>query len=82
MNKNYSDYIIYVDESGDHSLSSIDESYPMFVPPVGMIFSSKNTLIPIMQLKNSKSLSLSILGMIWLFYMKMRYEETRAILKC
>jgi hypothetical protein len=31
MNKNYSDYIIYVDESGDHSLSSIDEGYPMFV---------------------------------------------------
>jgi len=27
----YSDYIIYVDESGDHSLDSIDEAYPVFV---------------------------------------------------
>ncbi len=32
MNQNkYSDYIIYVDESGDHSLASIDEGYPIFV---------------------------------------------------
>ena len=27
----HSDYIVYVDESGDHSLSSIDEGYPIFV---------------------------------------------------
>ncbi len=27
----YSDYIAYVDESGDHSLTSIDEGYPVFV---------------------------------------------------
>lgn len=27
----YSDYIIYVDESGDHSLESIDPVYPVFV---------------------------------------------------
>lgn len=26
----FSDYIIYVDETGDHSLKSIDEQYPMF----------------------------------------------------
>jgi Protein of unknown function (DUF3800) len=26
-----SDYIVYVDESGDHGLSKIDPSYPMFV---------------------------------------------------
>lgn len=30
-NKKYSNYIIYVDESGDHSLTSIDEGYPIFV---------------------------------------------------
>jgi len=29
--KNYSDYIIYVDESGDHSLDSINKEYPIFV---------------------------------------------------
>lgn len=28
---NYSDYVIYVDESGDHSLTSIDPQYPVFV---------------------------------------------------
>ena len=28
---NYSDYIVYVDESGDHSLSSVDADYPIFV---------------------------------------------------
>lgn len=27
----YSDYIIYVDESGDHSLTSINPDYPLFV---------------------------------------------------
>ena len=31
MSKKYSDYIIYVDESGDHSLTSVDKDYPMFV---------------------------------------------------
>ena len=28
---NYGDYVIYVDESGDHSLTSIDNGYPIFV---------------------------------------------------
>ncbi len=27
----HSDYIVYVDESGDHSLTSIDDGYPVFV---------------------------------------------------
>lgn len=27
----FSDYLVFVDESGDHSLDSIDPSYPMFV---------------------------------------------------
>ncbi|MEQ9567010.1 MAG: hypothetical protein RLN85_14550 [Pseudomonadales bacterium] len=26
----FSKYIVYVDESGDHSLQSIDENYPIF----------------------------------------------------
>lgn len=29
--QNFSEYIIYVDESGDHSLVSIDQNYPIFV---------------------------------------------------
>lgn len=31
MNVTYSDFMVYVDESGDHSLQSIDENYPVFV---------------------------------------------------
>ena len=31
MSRNFSDYIVYVDESGDHSLASIDKDYPYFV---------------------------------------------------
>lgn len=27
----FSDYVVFVDESGDHSLTSIDQSYPIFV---------------------------------------------------
>jgi hypothetical protein len=30
-NLEHSDYVVYVDESGDHSLISIDEKYPVFV---------------------------------------------------
>ena len=28
---NFSEYIVYIDESGDHSLKSIDKDYPVFV---------------------------------------------------
>lgn len=31
MSRIYSDYIVFVDESGDHSLESIDPEYPLFV---------------------------------------------------
>ena len=27
----FSDYVVYVDESGDHSLERIDPDYPVFV---------------------------------------------------
>ncbi len=37
----YSDYIIYVDESGDHSLTSIDPQYPIFVLAI-CIFSKQD----------------------------------------
>lgn len=29
--KRFSDFVVYVDESGDHSLESVDSSYPVFV---------------------------------------------------
>ena len=31
MSQRFSDYIIYADESGDHSLESVDPNYPIFV---------------------------------------------------
>jgi hypothetical protein len=31
MEKEFSDYIVYVDESGDHSMVSIDHDYPLFI---------------------------------------------------
>lgn len=31
MPEKYSDYIVYVDESGDHGLQTIDANYPIFV---------------------------------------------------
>jgi Protein of unknown function (DUF3800) len=31
MNNTFSDYIVYVDESGDHGLKTIDPNYPVFV---------------------------------------------------
>ena len=31
MSSSFSDYIVYVDESGDHGLESIDQHYPVFV---------------------------------------------------
>jgi len=27
----FSDYIVYVDESGDHGLENVDPNYPLFV---------------------------------------------------
>ncbi|HFD87807.1 MAG TPA: DUF3800 domain-containing protein, partial [Gammaproteobacteria bacterium] len=31
MTNEHSEYIVFVDESGDHGLRSIDEAYPIFV---------------------------------------------------
>ncbi len=39
--ENFSDYIIYVDESGDHSLTTINPRYPIFVLAF-CIFNKKN----------------------------------------
>lgn len=49
--ENYSDYIIYVDESGDHGLDVIDSSYPIFVLTF-CIFHKKHyvgTIVPMVQ---------------------------------
>ncbi len=29
---NFGDYLVFVDESGDHNLSEIDPQFPVFLP--------------------------------------------------
>lgn len=51
MEKSFSDYIVYVDESGDHGLVNIDDNYPVFVL-VFCIFKKDNYInaaIPFLQ---------------------------------
>ena len=31
MPNGFSDYLVFVDESGDHGLETIDQNYPVFV---------------------------------------------------
>lgn len=53
---NYSDYVIYVDESGDHGMEPIDPAYPIFVLDF-CIFRKKdyiNTVVPRIQMLKFK----------------------------
>lgn len=47
MNEKFSDYIVYVDESGDHSLKNIDEEYPVFV--LAFCIFKKSDYLPVIQ---------------------------------
>ena len=40
-----SDYIVYVDESGDHSMEHINQEYPLFVLALCIFDKQKNMLI-------------------------------------
>lgn len=53
MNEKYSDYVVYVDESGDHGLSSIDSEYPIFVLAF-CIFKKDNYLQTVNKVQNFK----------------------------
>ncbi len=50
----FSNYIIYVDESGDHSLQSIDPDYPVFVLSFCIFKKDDYTLISVPQLQEFK----------------------------
>lgn len=50
----FSDYVIYVDESGDHSLASIDEAYPLFVLSFCIFKKSEYTLAAVPSVQNFK----------------------------
>jgi hypothetical protein len=47
----YSDYVIYVDESGDHGLEAIDPDYPVFVLTFGIFEKARyvGSLVPAVQ---------------------------------
>lgn len=49
--ENYSDYIIYIDESGDHGLQSIDSQFPIFALVFVVIKKSDyiDTIVPAFQ---------------------------------
>jgi len=51
---NFSDYIIYVDESGDHSLDSINAEYPLFVLAFCIFEKSSYTTSAVAKLKAFK----------------------------
>jgi hypothetical protein len=53
MNKKYSDYVVYVDESGDHSLKNINSRYPVFALSF-CIFKKNNYLKTVEQFQNFK----------------------------
>jgi len=52
--KEYSDYIIYVDESGDHSLEFLDKEYPIFVLAFCIFNKESYTQSAVTKLKNFK----------------------------
>lgn len=47
----FSDFIVYVDESGDHNLTSIDQSYPIFVLAFCIFYKEhySNKIVPRLQ---------------------------------
>lgn len=51
MSDNFSDYLVFVDESGDHGLDSIDLDYPLFVLAFCVINKADyvGTVVPAMQ---------------------------------
>jgi hypothetical protein len=51
MTNGFSDYIVFVDESGDHGLESIDPNYPVFVLEFCVFAKTdySNKLVPALQ---------------------------------
>lgn len=54
MNEKFSEYIVYVDESGDHGLETIDPNYPVFVLAFCIFKKPDYTNIAVPSLQNFK----------------------------
>ena len=50
----HSDYVVYVDESGDHSLSSVDKNYPIFVLAFCVFYKSHYASVVVPMLERFK----------------------------
>ena len=61
---NFSDYIVYVDESGDHNLVSIDRNFPVFALSFCILPKKSTLTVSFQKLKNS---SFAIGAMMLLF---------------
>jgi len=51
---NFSNYIVYVDESGDHSLSSVNKDFPIFVLAFCIFEKKSYSQSAVLKLKNFK----------------------------
>lgn len=54
QSKRFSDFIVYVDESGDHNLSAVDKDYPIFVLAFCIFYKSHYSNVVVSQLQQLK----------------------------
>lgn len=47
--RGFSDFVVYVDESGDHCMANIDPSYPVFV--LAFLFLERQNLCPLSSIR-------------------------------
>ena len=76
MSTNFSDYIVYVDESGDHGLINIKTNYPIFVL-VFCIFDKNQYLKTASQIQNMK---FKYFGARYGNFARKRYQNRRWLL--
>ena len=72
----FSQYIVYVDESGDHSLQSIDEQYPIFVLAFCVFHKRHYSEVIVPALEKFK---FNYFGHDRWFYMKMKSAKKRVL---
>jgi len=68
----FGDYVVFVDESGDHSLEVINPDYPVFV--LAFCIVSCRDYIERITL-SVRALKYRYSGMTWRFFMSMRYAK-------
>jgi hypothetical protein len=77
MPTEFSDYVVYVDESGDHGLASIDPEFPVFV--LAFCVFEKSHYINSLFRPHNESSSLTS-GMTRSFSMRGKFESRNSLL--